>query len=285
MKNHNHNQLAKSNQQLTNPQEQSIGAWIKTQEERDIYLANFGKTLQHFSTNADMDGLKNVIVQWVYTLGLSSKIGEKDIFALTKITKDLFPKLTIKDIQLAIKLSLQNKLGIDIECYGNFSALYISKILNAYCDYNHEKMQEIIWRKESFNKQLDAPKEEKPYEERLESTKRLIIYYGNWVKNNDTYLGDYNNVIWEFLKRIGYLDPTKVNLEEAEQWADDRIKLEAMSTQAKVFSKLSHEKREKEFAKFRRLYGRYYVMKKIFREIDNVTEWLDRLETKQILLE
>jgi hypothetical protein len=285
MKDHNHNQLAKSNQQLTNPQEQSIGAWIKTQEERDIYLANFGKTLQHFSTNADMDGLKNVIVQWVYTLGLSSKIGEKDIFALTKITKDLFPKLTIKDIQLAIKFSLQNKLGVDIECYGNFSALYISKILNAYCDYNQEKMKEIIWRKESFNKQIEAPKEIRPYEERLESTKRLIIYYGDWVKNNDTYLGDYNNVIWEFLKRIGYLDPTKVNLEEAEEWADNRIKLEAITTQAKVFSKLSHEKREKEFAKFRRLYGRYYVMKKIFREIDNVTEWLNKLETKQILLQ
>ena len=232
-----------------------------------------------------MDNLKNVLVQWVYTLGLSSKISEKDIFALTKITKDLFPKLTIKDIQLAIKLSLQNKLGVDIECYGNFSALYISKILNAYSDYSHEKMQEIIWRKESFKKQLEEPKEEKPYEQRLESVKRLIIYYGDWVKNNDSYLGDYNNVIWEFLKRIGYLDPTKVNLEGAEEWADNRIKLEAMTTQAKVFSKLSHERKEKEFAKFRKLYGRYYVMKKIFRGIDNVKDWLDKLENKQILLQ
>lgn len=232
-----------------------------------------------------MDSLKNTLVQWIYTLGLTGKISDKDIYALTKLTKELFPNLTVKDIQLAIKLSLQNKLGVDVECYGNFSPLYISRILNAYIDFYKEKMQEIVWRKKSMQNMLEPPKEEKPYEERLKSMKGVILYYGNWVKNNDSYIGDYNNSVWEFFKRLGLVTPDKINLQEAEDWADNRIKLEAMTTQAKMFSKLTPERKEQEFVKFRRLYGRYYVMKKIFREIENIEDWLNKLENKQILLQ
>lgn len=261
-----------------------IGAWIKTNDEKEIYVAKHGKELQYFK-NEDMNALYKTMVQWIYTLGLTNKIAENDIIALTTTTKDLFPNITIKEISLAIKLSLQNKLGVDIECYGNFSPLYISKILNAYIDYSKETMQNISWRKKSYESMLPPPKDERTYEQKVESTKKVILFYADWVKTKDTYVGDYNNVIWEFLKRLGLLDPNKVNLEEAEQWADDRIKLESITTQAKVFSKLSHEKKEIEFKKFRKLYGRYFVMKKIFREIENVQDWLNNIDNKQILLQ
>lgn len=261
-----------------------IGAWIKTNDEKEIYVAKHGKELQYFK-NEDMNALYKTIVQWIYTLGLTNKVAENDIIALTTTTKDLFPNITLKEISLAIKLSLQNKLGVDVECYGNFSPLYISKILNAYIDYSKETMQNIGWRKKSYENMLPPPKDERTYEQKVEAIKKVILFYSDWVKTKDTYVGDYNNVIWEFLKRLGMLDPTKVNLEEAEQWADDRIKLESITTQAKVFSKLSYEKKELEFKKFRKLYGRYFVMKKIFREIDNVQDWLNNIDNKQILLQ
>jgi len=278
------NKLAKSNQQLIKQQEPLIGAWIKTTDEKEIYIAKHGKELQYFK-NEDMNALYKTLVQWIYTLGLTNKVAENDIIALTTTTKDLFPNITLKEISLAIKLSLQNKLSVDVECYGNFSPLYISKILNSYLDYSQETMQNINWRKKSYDNMLPPPKDERTYEQKVESTKKVILFYSDWVKTKDTYVGDYNNVIWEFLKRLGKLDPTKVNLEEAEQWADDRIKLESITTQAKVFSKLSYEKKENEFKKFRKLYGRYFVMKKIFREIENVQDWLDNIDNKQILLQ
>ena len=261
-----------------------IGAWIKTTDEKEIYIAKHGKELQYFK-NEDMNALYKTLVQWIYTLGLTNKVAENDIIALTTTTKDLFPNITLKEISLAIKLSLQNKLSVDVECYGNFSPLYISKILNSYLDYSQETMQNINWRKKSYDNMLPPPKDERTYEQKVEATKKVILFYADWVKTKDTYVGDYNEVVWEFLKGLGMLDPTKVNLEEAEQWADDRIKLESITTQAKVFSKLSHEKKELEFKKFRKLYGRYYVMKKIFREIENVQDWLDNIDNKQILLQ
>ena len=261
-----------------------IGAWIKTNDEKEIYVAKHGKELQYFK-NEDMNALYKTMVQWIYTLGLTNKVAENDIIALTTTTKDLFPNITLKEISLAVKLSLQNKLGVDVECYGNFSPLYISKILNSYIDYSKETMQNIGWRKKSYDNMLPPPKDERTYEQKVEAIKKVILFYSDWVKTKDTYVGDYNNVIWEFLKGLGMLDPTKVNLEEAEQWADDRIKLESITTQAKVFSKLSYEKKELEFKKFRKLYGRYYVMKKIFREIENVQEWINNIDNKQILLQ
>ena len=278
------NKLAKSNQQLVKQQEPLIGAWIKTNDEKEIYVAKHGKELQYFK-NEDMNALYKTMVQWIYTLGLTNKVAENDIIALTTTTKDLFPNITLKEISLAIKLSLQNKLGVDVECYGNFSPLYISKILNSYIDYSKETMQNIGWRKKSYDNMLPPPKDERTYEQKVEAIKKVILFYSDWVKTKDTYVGDYNNVIWEFLKGLGMLDPTKVNLEEAEQWADDRIKLESITTQAKVFSKLSYEKKELEFKKFRKLYGRYYVMKKIFREIENVQEFINNIYNKQILLQ
>jgi len=278
------NKLAKSNQQLIKQQEPLIGAWIKTTDEKEIYIAKHGKELQYFK-NEDMNALYKTLVQWIYTLGLTNKVAENDIIALTTTTKDLFPNITLKEISLAIKLSLQNKLSVDVECYGNFSPLYISKILNSYLDYSQETMQNINWRKKSYDNMLPPPKDERTYEQKVEATKKVILFYSDWVKTKDTYVGDYNEVVWEFLKGLGMLDPTKVNLEEAEQWADDRIKLESITTQAKVFSKLSYEKKENEFKKFRKLYGRYFVMKKIFREIENVQDWLDNIDNKQILLQ
>jgi hypothetical protein len=278
------NKLAKSNQQLVKQQEPLIGAWIKTTDEKEIYIAKHGKELQYFK-NEDMNALYKTLVQWIYTLGLTNKVAENDIIALTTTTKDLFPNITLKEISLAVKLSLQNKLSVDVECYGNFSPLYISKILNSYIDYSKETMQNINWRKKSYDNMLPPPKDERTYEQKVEATKKVILFYSDWVKTKDTYVGDYNNVIWEFFKRLGMLDPTKVNLEEAEQWADDRIKLESITTQAKVFSKLTHEKKEIEFKKFRKLYGRYFVMKKIFREIENVQDWINNIDNKQILLQ
>jgi len=69
------------------------------------------------------------------TVGLTDKVDDKDIITLTKFTEEAFPNLTIEDIKLAINLSMKGSLDADIECYGNFSPLYISKILNAYLKY------------------------------------------------------------------------------------------------------------------------------------------------------
>lgn len=250
--------------------------------EKEIHIATQGKQLQHFR-NADMNDLKGILVKWVYMLGLTQKVNDKDIIALTKITQELFPKMTVKQIELAIKYSLQGVLDCDIECYGNFSPVYVSKILNAYLKFSREKIHEINWRTKSIDKMNEQREQEKPYEEQAQQTRDIIKLYIERVITTNNYMGDYNHVVWDLMKRTNYLDPSKIDLQEADEWADNRVRLEAHSTEAKRYSKMSFEQREKEMSLFKRLYGRYYVLKKIFRTMDKPLEWLESLPNEIIL--
>lgn len=250
--------------------------------EKEICLATEGKQLQHFK-NADMNVLKGMIVKWVYMLGLTNKVDEKDIIALTKITQDLFPKITLKQLELAIKYSMQGVLGVDIECYGNFSPLYISKILNAYLKFSREKIHEVSWRTKSIERMDEQKKLAIPYSEEVASTRKIIKLYIERVTTTTQYIGDFNNTIWEMLKRLGYLDPKKIDLEQADEWADNRVRLESVSTEAKRYNKMSPQQKEKEMSLYKKLYGRYYVLKTIFRTMSNPMEWLDQLPDEAIL--
>jgi hypothetical protein len=78
------------------------------------------------------------------------------------------------------------------------------------------------------------------------------------------------------------IDPSKINLEEADEWADNRVKLESMSTEAKRYNRMSPQQKEKEMSLYKKLYGRYYVMKKVFRTMSNPIEWLNQLPNETI---
>jgi len=279
MKDHN-NQIVKSNNQLAQSKPTTIGAWVNNTE-KELCLAVEGKQLQHFKNN-DMNTLKGMIVKWIYMLGLTNKIDEKDIIALTKITQELFPKITLKQLELAIKYSMQGTLGVDIECYGNFSPLYISKILNAYLKFSREKIHEVSWRTKSIERMDEQRALEKPYHEEVADIRKIVTLYIERVTKSHDYMGDYNNTIWELLKRAGMIDPTKINLEEADEWADNRVKLESMSTEAKRYNRMSPQQKEKEMSLYKKLYGRYYVMKKVFRTMSNPIEWLNQLPNETI---
>lgn len=269
--------------QLEKSNEMSIGAWIKSKEEKEIFIATNDKQLQYFNSNQDMNSLRDTMVQWIYTLGLTDKVKTEDVIAVTKYTRELFPQITVKSIQLAIKYSLQNKLNVDIECYGNFSPLYISRIINAYLEYSNETLKQVEWQKKTYFLQNKEEEEQETYEERLVRARNWIKYYLNYLKNNKRYIGDYNNNAWELFTKLGKLQPQNINLEEAERWADERIKTESMTTQANVFAKLTKERREEEYAKYRKIYGQYFVMKKIILEIENIDSFVDSIEDDLIL--
>jgi hypothetical protein len=280
MSDHNNKQLAKSNNQLTLSQPTSIGVRA-TKQEVDIYLAKEGKTLQHFK-NKDMNDLKNVVVKWVYMLGLTGKVSEHDIVANTQIIADLFPNITIRQIELAIKFSMQGTLDVDAETYGTFSPLYISRIIKAYLTYSSSKIKEINWRKMSMEK-METKELQEPYETRLISRKKLVKTYIAQVTTRNTYVGDFNHVMWELFKSLGLLNPKTLPLDEADKWAENKAILESQTTDAKRFSKMTQEQRDKEIEKVKKMYGRYFILRKLLLEMKDPLAWVDSLDDKILL--
>jgi hypothetical protein len=281
MSDQNNNQLANSKNQLTQSKTPLIGAWVRTNEEKRLYLAPHGKRLVHFKNN-DMNELKAVVIKWVYYLGLTDKVVDKDIIALTKVIQELFPQLTIEDIRLAIDLCLKNELGIDIECYGNFSPMYVSKILNAYLIYSNTKIREINWRKNTIEQQQVVEVEE-PYEKRVEARRRIIRNYFDKLLSTQNYVADFDSIIWGLFVRKKLIDPTKIDLVEAEQWAEQKVIQESRTIEAKKFQKLGEEQRQKEIDIFKKLYGRYFVMKKVLSTMNKPMLWLESLSDEDIL--
>ena len=253
-----------------------------SKNETEIYFAREGKTLEHFK-NQDMNQLKAMVVKWIYMLGLTGKVSEQDINANTQIIADLFPRLTLKQIELAIKLSMQGELGVDVETYGAFSPLYISKIIKAYLVFSSSKIKELNWRKESIQKMNEKQLQE-PYESRLVSRKKLILNYIENVTSHNKYYGDYNNVMWELVKGMNALNPQVAKwIEEATEWSNTKAILESQSVQAKRFSTMGNEQKEKELELLRKLYGRYYVIRAFLLSLENPIEWATQLEDKTIL--
>ena len=244
-------------------------------------MAKEGKTLENFK-NQDMNHLKALVVKWIYMLGMTGKVTDADIIANTQIIADLFPRLTLKQIELAIKLSMQGTLDVDVETYGTFSPLYVSKIIKAYLVYSNSKIKEINWRKESIDKMNEKQLQE-PYEARLKSRRAIIINYIQNVTTRNTYYGDYNNVMWELLKSLNLLNPKELPLEEADKWAENRAILESQTTQAKRYARFTPEQREKEIAITKKLYGRYYVLRQFLVNMKDPIEWANKLEDKIIL--
>lgn len=229
-----------------------------------------------------MNDLKSVVVKWIYMLGLTGKVSDNDIIANTQIIADLFPKLTLKQIELAIKLSLQGVLDVDAETYGNFSPIYISKIIKAYLAYSNSKIKEINWRKMSFDN-METKQIEEPYSVRLEWRKKQIAYYINHILTRNDYIGDFKDNMWEMLKRLNVLNPKELPLDEAEQWAKDRTILESQTIEAKQYARLTPSQRKDKMEISKKMYSRFYVMRYFFKNMKNHVEWLKQIKDEIIL--
>lgn len=51
---------------------------------------------------------------------------------------------TPEEIRLAFEMAVSGELGIDPNCYENFSVLYFSKIMNAYREWACEEYKEVV---------------------------------------------------------------------------------------------------------------------------------------------
>ena len=80
-------------------------------------------------------------------LGIREKMSDEELIINMNFLKESYPNITLEDVRLAIKYSLNGTLGMNPETFGSFSPLYISKVINAYLIYKREEMIAIESRK------------------------------------------------------------------------------------------------------------------------------------------
>lgn len=243
------------------------------------------KTLEHYKTKEDYTRLIQVVTKWRIMLGLSKDMSEEELKINVQFIKNSYGKLTAKEIELAIDLSLQGRLGVDAQPYGNFSPLYISKILNAFVDKHNEQINALLQRKRQA--EIDAKRNEVDRRTPMEiadSVKNFITDWGKRVRENDRYYGDYNHSVWNFLNAGGFIEPDDDTLKAAKEFADaEHRKTEELESRNVFMKAMRGFQKEQEVKKRKEMYGRFYVMRAFFRSVDDVDKFMAQFETKLFL--
>ena len=271
-------------QQQTKWQTNLVGFTRNETEKRFLSSLN-DKTIEHYKTKEDYTRLIQVVTKWRIMLGLSKDMSEEELKINVQFIKNSYGKLTAKEIESAIDLSLQGYLGVDPQPYGNFSPLYISKILNAFVEKHNEKINALLQRKRQA--EIDAKRNEVDNRTPMEiaqSTKDFISDFGKRVRDSDKYYGDFNHTVWNFLNAGGYIEPDDDTLKGAKEFADaEHRKMEEIENKNIFMRSIRNAQKEQEVKKRKEMYGRFYVMRAFFRSLDDVDAFMKQFDVKLFL--
>jgi hypothetical protein len=173
---------------------------------------------------------------------------------------------------------------VTVEPYGTFSPLYISRILNAYGAKAEDMINEIMQRKRLESRLQAAEKTVLTYEETVTQRRNYVVWFIDKIKSENKYLGDFDNIMWDFLTKYNLIKVNEKWTEEASEFADGEILRENMDEgYAKFYDKLQFNDKKVEMKKRREMYGRYYLLKKFCDTIKNPAEWISGYEDKMLI--
>jgi hypothetical protein len=261
----------------------SIGAWINSDIEKELYLAQYEKKIAHFQTNDEVNNLLKVVTTWRIYLGIREEASKEENVLNVNFIRENYKNFTLADIELAYKYALTGKLEVDAEAYGKFSPLYISKILNAYGFYCEKMMTEILKRKREHESRMRQLPVHESYDERLENRKKSIVWYYHQLRSSYKYVGDYGSVVWTFLTRNNIVNATNIDFDIAKEEAKKMRIAHTLNIFARVLEKMTTEERQKEYDTLDEMYGKYFVMQQFFTKVDNIDEWLKQFTDEQFI--
>jgi hypothetical protein len=173
----------------------------------------------------DINSLIDVLGKWRWMSGVSSNNQDEDDVAkelvlLSKFVLSNYNNLTIEEINLAIDLSLTDKLDCDVRTYNTFSPMYVSRILNAYKDYKKRMFKSIKERKDADENKRALISVVTP-QIKMDGMIDLIKMFYEEYKSIGV-VNDYFNAVFFFLKRTNRIKLEKNVIEDAKEYG--RIK-------------------------------------------------------------
>ena len=252
--------------QLTK-QNNSIGLLIKDLPSKDVQLYDSYKTakrLGEYSGNNDMNKIVEAVGQWVYYLGLSNSVSEKDVILITKFIQENYPQLNLYDIKEAIRLSSIHELDVETNPYGKFSPIYVSNILNAYKIKRSEIIHKVNQKKNAI--QIEQSIKMPTKEERIRNMKTILrhAYEDAFM----SYYDDFGDVLYDLIRERKLIKVDDKLIEEAKEYASQSFREKQRKENLKsVIQRANFEKLDKD--KILRKEARKYIVNKWLRSFKN----------------
>jgi hypothetical protein len=274
--------VATSQNSLTPQQKQKTALLevVKNQEEFDFVNAVSTIPL-HLMKELDRrseEKLIDILGKWRWMSGVSGANQNEDEIAMelamtSKFIMANYASLSLEEINLAIDLSLVDKLDCDVRTFNTFSPMYVSRILNAYIEYRRRMYNELMLIKERKEEEKELTRKPTP-QERRDGMVEFIQYLYDKHKANEEF-EDLFSTIFFFLKRTSRITISKTEIDEALEYGQQRAKDYALTHFDKA---LKSEKPDMENLKKR--FARHYTLQKFFDRID-INALISGIETKE----
>ena len=159
-----------------------------------------------------------VISKWRVYVGVPKSDVSEELAIITEFIFKNFGHLTIKELELAINLSVLRKLD-DVDFFGSFSVMYVGKVLESYLYYRKRTMADPIRRMEK-QKYEELEKQNKPTpQEEADLTREILSDFYKQYKEKGQ-INDILNICWFFLRKHKWLTPSRQDYDDAMSWAN-----------------------------------------------------------------
>lgn len=205
----------------------------------------------------DLTPLLQVISKWRVYVGVPKSDVSEELAIITEFIYKNFGHLTIKELELAINLSVLRKLE-DVDFFGTFSVMYVGKVLESYMYYRKRTMADPIRRMEK-QKYEELEKRNKPTpQEEADLTKEILSDFYKQYKEEGQ-INDILNICWFFLRKHKWLTPNRKEYDDAMDWANK----EYDKLNKGFFSRVQDDKEQKI-----KILARNYCVQNYFSKID-----------------
>ena len=263
-----------SNQELERTQSQKlqtqlvkpnalIGNWVTTAEDNKIALTLSEKRIGLFD-RVDMADIVDLMAQWRLMLGVTTDTTQEELIFITQFIYDSYKHLTLSDLNIAKNWAILGRIDVGFVTQKTFSSYYVSRCINAYEVEKRRIINDIAEKKERYEtrKAIDNPIQQST-EEKANSFKDHILTMYRAV-NEDRPIIDLADMVYNWLKAVGLLKLSELEIKEAMLYAADRLR--EMNFQDNMLNAKNNidtqtdELRKKKFA-------REYVINKVFKKL------------------
>lgn len=228
--------------------------YAENKNEIDIIKAQESELIRNI---ADPTLLIDIVAAWVAHVGLPKNDVSAELIIISKFIYDNYSYLNKGEIELAYNMALTGKLE-DVKYFGNFSPLYVGKVLTAYTRYRKETLIEVYNRK---NKKEMLEQDSKPSpQEQADLTKQIIHdFYVAFKETGE--IDDPFSLCYNYLFKNELIKPTKEDVDSAVKWGKEKV--EAIKGNMNAFSgfKINEELQYKRWA-------RSWCVQKFFKTVD-----------------
>lgn len=236
--------------------------------------------IRDLTDNKKIAPLIDSVGRWRFYLGLKDEPSKEEIIINVNFIREHFASLAVSDIDRAIQMSVAGKLEVDNECYGKFSPLYISKILNAYSLHRNNAIQEV-------KVKLNKLEQEKPKaidkEDLAKSMYALFMSMHQSAVAGEQY-DDFGAVWYNKIRKYKWFAISKELAQSAYDYGMKRISFEATQGSLRRVSlgEVMSLDNKKEKAK---VYARSYIVNKWLLSIPEPLEYAKKMFTKEKLIQ